>query len=123
MISEELENKIKENARDFMDALEIVKEVKAEVAKARAENANELVAGMLPAIKEEAQADAVIRVRAEYNIVTGRTILELSPFTSESKPSTDISSFQKALSLIDRLMIQSAKIQGYTLTIIMPDGL
>ncbi len=85
MIPEELEEKIKGNARDYIDALDIVKDVEAVVKKARTENANELVAGMLPAIKEEARADAVIRVRDEYTIASGREIYGLTTFNSESR--------------------------------------
>lgn len=85
MIPEELEKKIKDNARDYIDALDIVKDVEAVVKKARTENANELVAGMLPAIKEEARADAIIRVRDEYTIASGREIYGLTTFNSESR--------------------------------------
>ncbi len=85
MIPEELEEKIKDNARDYIDALDIVKDVEAVVKKARTENANELVAGMLPAIKEEARADAIIRVRDEYTIASGREIYGLTTFNSESR--------------------------------------
>lgn len=78
-----LEEKIKDKVPDIMDALDLIKEVDAALEKAHTENVDEKISEALPAIQEKEQTKAVIKVRNEYRISTGKAVFALSPFNSE----------------------------------------
>lgn len=78
-----LEEKIKDKVPDIMDALDLIKEVDAALEKAHTENVDEKISEALPAIQEKEQTKAVIKVRDEYRISTGKAVFALSPFNSE----------------------------------------
>ena len=56
---------------------------KYSISHARTENLDERIAEQLPAIQEKEQVKAVIKVRDEYRIATGKAVFALSPFNSE----------------------------------------
>lgn len=69
---------------DYFDLGELERLHNQELENVRKENVNEEVAGLLPDIQEEEYKKAVVQVRAEYSVASGKIILESSPFISES---------------------------------------
>lgn len=68
---------------DAFDYVQAIDKVDKAISQARTENLDERIAEQLPAIEKKEHEKAVIQVRAEYSIATGKTIFKLSPFNSE----------------------------------------
>lgn len=83
-LPDKIQNRIKENFYNYLDACDTIRDIEVEIEAQKKQNVTEEIAGMMPAIKEDAHTDAVKQVRAEYRLADGRRIYGLSTLNSES---------------------------------------
>ena len=84
-LPDKIQNRIKENFYNYLDACDTIRDIEVDFEAQKKQNVTEEIAGMMPAIKEDAHNDAVKQVRAEYRLADGRRIFGLSKLNSESK--------------------------------------
>ena len=83
-LPDKIQNRIKKNFYDYLDACDTIRDIEVEIEAQKKQNVTEEIAGMMPAIKEDAHTEAVKQVRAEYRLADGRRIYGLSTLNSES---------------------------------------
>lgn len=84
ILSEKLKDSIKEATYSYDTACILIRDIESEIKARDKQAATEEIAGMMPAIKEDAHNEAVKKVRAEFALADGRRIFGLSAFCSET---------------------------------------